>query len=117
VSYESEKGSYAETVVARALAPYGQEVHRPRTTSLRERDTGDVHGLPMVVSVKNRQRMVLSEWVDELGHMVERSRWDTGVVVHKRSGRGQVNDWYVTTSFGLFLPLVEALADREFGPV
>jgi hypothetical protein len=106
MSYESKKGYSAEHAVVRELQPIGNRIYRPRTTSYLAVDTGDVHGLPLVISVKNQARLELSTWVDELSAMVDRSIFDTGIVVHKRRGKGRAADWYVTTSLGLYLPVL-----------
>lgn len=91
--------------LCRLIAP---NVYRPRTTSYAGVDTGDIHGLPLVVSVKNHSRNNLSAWVDELAAMVTRSPWETGIVIHKRQGRALARDWYVTTQGSLMLPFLAA---------
>lgn len=106
MSYTSKKGYSAEHAVATWLAPYGDDVRRPRTTSYAATDTGDVAGLPLVLSVKNHARDTLAGWVDELSTMVERSPYETGVVIHKRVRVGHPDGWYVTTNGRLFLPLL-----------
>jgi hypothetical protein len=90
------------------LCSLGHPLHRPRTTSHAARDTGDVHGLPFVVSVKAHRALALAAWVDELGAMVDRSPWTTGVVVHKRAGASSARRWYVTMNGRLFLPFAAA---------
>jgi len=109
MSYASRKGYMAEATVKEYLSDrLGERLTRPRTTSRRGVDTGDLEGLPMVVSCKNHERMRLAEWVDELEAMVGRSPWETGVVVHKRPGRASGAHYYATTSLGLLVPLVAA---------
>ena len=111
MSHETRKGYVAEAAVVAALAELGN-VYRPRTTSHQATDTGDVAGLPMVFSVKNHLRMDLAAWVDEMIAMVGRSPHATGVVVHKRRGKGKAGDWYVTTSLDLLLPLLRAYISK-----
>ena len=113
MSYATAKGYRAEAMIVDLLTPFGTDVRRPRTTSRRETDTGDVHGLPLVVSVKNHAALALALWVDEVAGMVKRSPYETGVVFHKRRGRGSGADFYVTTSARLFLPLLRAYVGSD----
>lgn len=116
MSLSSRKGWEAEHAVCELLKPFGSDVYRPRTTSHTATDVGDIQGLPMVVSVKNHKRMALSEWTDEMSAMVDRTRWDTGVVIHKRVGRTDPLAWYVTTSVRLWLPqLYEFVQENSRG--
>jgi hypothetical protein len=109
MSYASRKGYMGEAVPRDYLSDrLGVQLRRPRTTSRTATDTGDLDGLPMVLSCKAHERMRLAEWVDELEAMVGRSPWETGVVVHKRPGRATGAGYYVTTSLGLLVPLVAA---------
>lgn len=73
-------------------------------------DRGDIAGLrspfgKVAVEVKNVARMDLAGWVDEAA--VERGNLDAiaGVVIHKRKGRGQFLDQYVTLSVRDFLAI------------
>lgn len=109
MSYASAKGYMAEHATVQFLSTMlHADVRRPRTTSITAVDTGDVVGVPLVVSVKNHAAMGLSKWVDEVEAMVARSPWETGVVVHKRRGKGHPRDWYATTSFGLLIPMIDS---------
>jgi hypothetical protein len=109
VSYASAKGYMAEHATVQYLSTQlGASATRPRTTSITNVDTGDVVGVPLVVSVKNHAALNLAVWVDEMAAMVKRSPWDVGVVVHKRRGKGHPRDWYVTTPFGLVIPMLAA---------
>lgn len=67
------------------------------------RDRGDVTGLQhmgqrIVVEAKNHRRMDLSDWVRQAE--IERLNDDAGIalVVHKRTGVGDVGEQYVTTT-------------------
>jgi hypothetical protein len=105
------KGNEGENGALRLLAPLGQRMHRPRTTSHRATDTGDIHGLPLVVSVKNWATVDLPHWLPELEVMVQRSPHNSGVVIAKRRGRANPEDWYVITSGGLALPMLWGYID------
>ena len=108
MSYASDKGYRGEVEAMDMLSSLGRPLYRPRTTSHTATDTGDVSGLPFVVSVKAHRALALAAWVDELGAMVDRSPWLTGVVVHKRAGCGSARRWYVTMNGRLFLPFARA---------
>lgn len=85
------------------------DVYRPRAGTIY--DTGDIRGLPFVVSVKNHADLRLADWVGDLAAMCQNAKLSTGVVIHKRRGRGSVDDWYVTTSGALALPLLVSYVD------
>ena len=106
MSYETDKGYRGERTVRDFYLSSGLPCVRPRTTSRTDTDVGDVTGPPWVTSVKNHRRMDLAGWVDELGHMVRRAELGTGIVVHHRVGRARPDDWYVTTTLGLAVPLL-----------
>lgn len=106
MSASSRKGYVGERGALDLLAPLGL-VTRPRTTSYAATDTGDVHGLPFVVSVKNQPaRLRLALWADELVELVERSEHPTGILVVKRVGASDPRRWYVVTTGALALPIL-----------
>ena len=74
-------------------------------------DVGDILGLPITVSCKNHTRLSLAEWVVALQRMVRASGLEAGVVWHKRRGKSSPEDWYVTTTGGLFLPMLKAYVE------
>lgn len=94
------KGTAFETLVVTALQQHlGPEVCRRTTTGAKDR--GDIHGLYIrglrtVAELKNHASMDLSDWVREAE--VERGHDDAqvGLVVHKRRGKGDALDQYVT---------------------
>ena len=110
MSYETDKGYRGERTVRDYYLSSGLACVRPRTTSRTDTDAGDITGPPWVTSVKNHRRMALAGWVDELHDMVRRAQLDTGIVVHHRVGRGRPDDWYVTTTLGLAVPLLRTYA-------
>ena len=112
MSYESAKGYWAEHHVEAWLKAQGhRDAYRPRTTSYTNVDIGDIGGMPLVFSVKNQRSMRLGEWTDEMCAMVKRSPYQAGLVVHKRHGKGQVDDWYGTAPMKLWTPLLRAYVD------
>jgi len=117
MSYQSAKGYRAEAAVEKILSARNGECYRPRAG--RSEDFGDIGGFPLVVSIKDRARLELSEWVDEMNDAVVRSPWATGIVWHKRRGQGNPERWYVTTTGALFLPFFDAYCmdmERELNP-
>jgi hypothetical protein len=116
VSANAKKGYSAEHAVEALLTDRGYSVYRPRAG--RQRDTGDLAGLPTVISVKNHVTLHLAEWVGDLESMVVAANVGTGVLWHKRRGKGDPRDWYVTTSGRLFLPLLgEYCRARKFSEI
>jgi hypothetical protein len=60
-------------------------------------DLGDVAGIPgLVVQCKNQARDQLGQWVDVAEVQRANAGVRTGVVVHKRRGRGRAADQFVT---------------------
>ena len=100
MSRAKAKGTAMETLIVAELQRHlGDNICR-RTTS-GAKDRGDIHGLHIrglrtVAEVKNHQSMSLAAWVDEAE--IERGNDDAavGLVIHKRKGRGQALDQYVT---------------------
>ena len=119
MSYASDKGYWAEHQTVLWLHAHEFDgIDRPRTTSYSDTDWTDVDGMPFVISVKNHRSMRLGEWTDELVRMVERSKHQTGLIVHKRHGKGQVDDWYGTAPMRLWLPFIRPYVDaRDDGRV
>ena len=110
-NYNNAKGYRGELAIELLLRNEGHDASRPRAG--RRGDIGDIAGVPLVVSVKNHAQLKLSTWIIDLHRMVNTSDLETGVVWHKKVGKGDPCDWYVTTSGRLFLPLYHAYANRE----
>lgn len=84
---------------------------RPRAGTVH--DCGDIAGLPYVVSCKNCAKLELAAWVDALPRMCEAAKLATGIVIHKRRGKGNPGLWYVTTTLDLFMPFHDAYLMAE----
>jgi len=107
MNYSHDKGYRAEAAVEALMRTLDPTCYRPRAGS--HRDVGDIAGVPLVISVKDHARLALASWVDDLAGMVANTNnLVTGVVWHKRSGRADPLNWYVTTTGRLFVPLFEA---------
>jgi hypothetical protein len=110
LSKSRAKGTALERLVADGFADALNDDRIDRAPLRGNADRGDISGLrspfgKVAVEVKNVARMDLAGWVDEAA--VERGNLDAiaGVVVHKRKGRGQFLDQYVTMTVRDFLAL------------
>lgn len=100
------RGTRAETAVVRALRAAGF-VHAERRALNGNQDRGDIAGIPgLVIEVKNHARLTLAEWVAEMETERDRDGARYGVVWHKRRGRANPHDWYVTMTGQDFLRLL-----------
>lgn len=81
---------------------------RPKRGSADRGDIGGVrvHGQRLVIEVKDCAKLDLAGWVGEAE--VERGNDDAlvGVVLHKRRGKADPADWYVTCSGADFIALI-----------
>lgn len=103
----SRKGYIAEHLAEEWLEDeLGRPLERPRAGALNDR--GDLVGLPFTISVKNRNALALSVWVDEMARQTEHNAHAAGIVIHKRPGKGHPSGWYVTTRGDLWLPMARA---------
>lgn len=106
--YEGEKpvldllNTHDRLVFGYSEDPY----YRPRAGT--PHDTGDIKGLPYVVSCKNYSVDRLASFVDALPRMCNEAHLHAGVVWHKRVGKGNPLDWYVTTTGGMWLKFHDA---------
>lgn len=107
MSYCHDKGYRAEAAVEATLRQYHEECFRPRAGT--HRDVGDLGNVPVVISVKDHARLSLGAWCDDLVAMVERSGKPSGAVWHKRAGRADPLNWFVTMPGKLYLPYHLAL--------
>jgi hypothetical protein len=116
MSASKAKGTAAETAVVRFLQANGYP-HAERRALAGALDRGDIAGIPgLVIEVKNAVKLELAAWVDELEQEIihtEKPGWGlpSGVVWHKRRGKGSPGDWYVTMDGWAFLALLERWTD------
>ncbi len=102
MSAESRKGADFERLIADCLNAHVDDRIDRRVKTGRN-DKGDISSLRhlgerIVVEAKNQKRLSLAEWVDEAD--LERGNDDAlvGLVIHKRRGKGDPLDQYVTMS-------------------
>jgi hypothetical protein len=97
-------GTEGETAVARYLLQWFPGIHRLAPAG--DADCGDLGGVPdLTIQVKVRRELALAEWVDQSAAQAARAGTAAYVVVHKRRGKGDPGQWYVTTRLEVFAPL------------
>ena len=89
------KGVNAERAVEVWLRANGWP-YAERRLAGRDNDTGDFAGLGpgLVLDAKNRARLDLATWVDQLVAEMDNADAEMGALIVKRRGRLDVGDWY-----------------------
>lgn len=102
-----QKGDSAERAVTRYLQGSGFTASRIPAGS--NADIGDVWLPPPLpaVQVKNVARLDLSGWCDQVAEQALNAERETGVVVHKRKGKTDAGDWYVTMTLETLTKLLK----------
>jgi hypothetical protein len=107
MSKSRAKGTAAETAVVTYLQQHGFEYAERRAMN-GVNDRGDIAGIPGVcLEVKNCARMDLAGWVDEARLEAGNAGVSVYAVVHKRRGKGDPGDWYVTLPLSVFCQVIE----------
>ena len=77
-------------------------------------DKGDVSGIPGVtIEIKNHAKMDLAGWLTELATEMANDKAWTGVVVHKRKGKGSPADWYATMPVHVWVELLRKVLNAD----
>jgi Holliday junction resolvase len=99
------KGSKAERDVVKYLQTWFPYAER-RLAGATE-DKGDIAGINGVcIEIKDHAKMSLAGWIEELKvEMVHAKSW-TGVVFHKRKGKSNPAEWYVTMPAQVWIDLL-----------
>jgi Holliday junction resolvase len=107
------KGSGAERDVVVALKDEGF-IYADRRLAGATLDKGDISGIPGVtIEIKNHAKMDLAGWTEELKVEMTNDKAWTGVVWHKRKGKGNPLDWYCTMPARVWIELLKlALKSR-----
>ena len=109
-AYHRQKGSTFERMIADYLATnVDDRIDRRVKTGAKDRgDIGGVriHGGRLVLECKNTSKMNLAGWAAETE--IERGNDDAlaGVIVHKRHGKGQPEDQWVTMTLADFAAIL-----------
>ena len=100
------KGSGAERAVVETLRATGWP-YAERRLAGSSKDRGDIAGVPgVVIEVKNCARQDLAGWIDEARLEQANDHADLSVVWHKRRGRANPADWFVTMDGATFTRLL-----------
>jgi hypothetical protein len=111
-SANKRKGSAAELAVAKWLRRKGW-LNAERSRAGWQDDRGDIDGLPgVVIEVKNQKKMDIPGWLDELDVEMHNAKAWTGVLVVKRRGSTDPDDWYYIMTGKIWGDLMRAV---EFG--
>lgn len=106
------RGTAAEVAVRDFLQANGFP-YCERLASAGGKDCGDLTGIPgAVIEVKNHKTMDLGGWFTELEAEMRNAAAHIGAVVHKRRGKGNPADWYVSMSGRVFAELLRAWAQQ-----
>lgn len=71
-------------------------------------DKGDISGIPGVtIEIKNHAKLDLAGWLEELRIEMSNDKAWTGVVIHKRKGKGDPASWYATLPVSVWLDLLK----------
>jgi len=102
------KGSAAERAAADYLNLRGVEAERiPAGATL---DRGDLwvpdKNWP-AIQVKNHARLDLAGWIDDVTEQAHNAGRYAGVVIHKRRGKGNPGNWYVTLTLETLVDIIE----------
>lgn len=101
------KGDAAEREVTRYLQGSGFTASRIPAGS--NADIGDIWLPPPLpaIQVKNVARIDLSGWCDQVAKQALNADREHGVVVHKRRGKSDPGDWYVTMTLETLTKLLK----------
>ena len=103
-SASRRKGNRAEVAVVNYLKSHGYDVETSRNARGGTQKGVDVLGdFPAAVEVKNQVRMDLAGWWSQA---VEQAGGGNAVVVHKRVGKGDPADWWVTMDLATLVRLL-----------
>ena len=100
-----QKGTSFESEVVTYLKPLFTQVERRALSG--SLDKGDIAGLPVVIECKNHKELRLAEWVDQAHAEAKNAGVPVGVVWHKRRGKGNPADYYVTMTGADFVHLLQ----------
>jgi hypothetical protein len=77
-------------------------------------DKGDVSGINGVcIEIKNHAKLDLAGWLAELEVETKNSKSWTGVVIHKRKGKGNPADWYATMPASVWMELLRKAMNND----
>lgn len=114
--YHRQKGSTFERMIADYLATHVDD-RIDRRVKNGAKDRGDIAGLRhmghrIVLECKNTAKTALGGWAAEAE--IERGNDDAlaGLIIHKRHGKGQPQDQWVTLTLGELVALLNGSRDH-----
>lgn len=112
------KGTAFERLIADHLAHTLDDDRIDRRVRHGAKDRGDIAGLragplKIVAELKNQNRQSLAEWVDEAVLEAGNDDADIALVIHKRRGKGQPGDQYVTMRVHDLIALITRQRPQE----
>ena len=111
-SAAKRKGSQAERDVVAYLKANGYP-YADRRVAGATLDKGDISGvLGVTIEIKNHARLDLAGWLAELEVEMKNDNAWTGVVIHKRKGKGDVGQWYATMPARIWLELLKKTNEK-----
>lgn len=112
-SAAKRKGSQAERDVVAWLKTNGYK-YADRRLAGATLDKGDISGVPGVtIEIKNHAKLDLAGWTAELEIEMKNDGAWTGVVLHKRKGKGNVDDWYATMPAKIWIELIKEILNER----
>jgi Holliday junction resolvase len=107
MSKQKAKGTRAESAVVEFLRRNGFPYAERRATA-GANDKGDITGMgPVVIEVKDHQKIVLSQFLAELKQEVANAEAQTGVAVVKKRGTLNVGEWYAVMPVAWWVDLLK----------
>jgi len=104
---ERAKGNRAELDVVKTLKEWGWQAITSRAArGGTQRGADIITDFPAVLEVKDHARLELATWLKQLA---EEQGGDPGFVIHKKRGRSNPEEWYVTGTLRDLLRLVKNL--------
>jgi hypothetical protein len=104
-SASRRKGNRAEVAVVNYLKAAGYDVETSRNARGGTQKGVDVLGdFPLAVEVKNQARMDLAGW---WAQAVEQAEDGKAVIVHKRVGKSDPGEWWVTMDLQTLVRLLD----------
>jgi hypothetical protein len=103
-SASRRKGNRAEVEVVRVLREHGWDAETSRASRGGYQSGEDIiTDFPASIEVKNQTRLDLAGWWSQAEAQATQK---PPVVVHKRVGKGQAEDWWVTMDLRTLLRLI-----------
>lgn len=101
------RGNRAELDVVKTLKDWGWQAMTSRAGRGGTQKGADIiTDFPVVLEVKDHARLELATWLKQLA---EEQGSDPGFVIHKKRGKSNPEEWYVTGTFKDLLRLVKNL--------